>query len=224
MLRTLFLATFAAATVAAQQPATGAVLVLYQPKPGLDRDFELGDQRHLEWHRSVNDRWLWPGWTIADGERRGFFLDATFFHPWTDFDHPLRPDEDEANWAINVAPYADVRSVMRYDVIPTLTTLSAAQLSAPYMTLAFITIHPGMETKFEVAVSAALHLARVPIMVMRPITGANEYIMMIPAQDIAAFPTNAAQIESAMQSVAPFVERTRTETWRYRPELSYVPR
>lgn len=224
MLRTLCVTTFAAATLAAQQPGTGAVLVLYQPKPGMDHDFELGDQRHLAWHRSINDRWLWPGWTIADGERQGFFLDATFFHPWTDFDHPNEPDADEANWAINVEPYADVRSVMRYDVVGALTTLTPQQLASPYMTLAFVTVHPGMGAKFEAAISATLRAVNTPHLVMRPVSGASEYIVLISARTLADLPSNGGQIESAMQSASAFVERTRTETWRYRPELSYVPR
>ena len=225
MMRTLFLvATLTATHLIAQQPATGAVLVLYQPKPGMDRDFELGDQRHLAWHRSINDRWLWPGWTIDDGERQGFFLDATFFHSWTDFDHPNEPDEDEANWAINVAPYADVRSVMRYDIVGALTTLTPQQLTAPYMTLAFVTVHPGLGAKFEAAISATLRAVNTPHLVMRPVSGASEYIVMMGAQHFTDLPSNGGQIETAMQSAGAFVDGTRTETWRYRPELSYVPR
>jgi len=224
MLRTLCLATLLASTLSAQPSGTAAVLVLYQPKPGMDRDFELGDQRHLAWHHSENDPSLWPGWTIADGDRQGFFLDGTFFHPWTDFDHPFKPDEDEANWSVNVAPYADVRSVMRYDAVPALTTLTPNQLSAAMMTFCLVTVHPGAGAKFESAIAAALRAASIPHMVMRPITGASEYLIMLGAQKEADLPASAALIESTMAAGGPYVDRTRTETLRYRPELSYVPR
>jgi hypothetical protein len=225
MLRTLLIAVLATSSLAAQQDGTGAVFVLYQIKPGMDRDFELGDQRHLEWHRSQNDRWLWPGWTIATGEHQGFFIDATFFHPWTDFDHPIaNPAEDGANWGVNVAPYADVRSFANYDGIPALTTLGPDKLSAPLMMVCYVTVHPGSGAKFETAISAALRAATAPHLVMRPVSGASDYVIMLSAQKQAELPSNAEVLESFIQAAGPLVDRTRTETWRYRPELSYVPR
>jgi hypothetical protein len=224
MLRTLCLATLLASSLSAQPSGTGAVLVLYQPKPGMDHDFELGDQRHLAWHHSQNDPSLWPGWTIADGERQGFFLDGTFFHPWTDFDHPFKADEDEANWSANVAPYADVRSVMRYDAVPALTTFTPSQLSSPLMTVCLVTVHPGAGAKFEATLAPALRTAVAPHMVLRPVSGASEYMVMLGAQKEADLPGDAELLENLLQPAGAFVERTRTETLRYRPELSYVPR
>ena len=225
MLRILLITALTASSLAAQQNGTGAVLVLYQPKPGMDRDFELGDQRHLEWHRGQKDPWDWPGWTIANGERQGFFLDATFFHPWTDFDHPsANPAEDEANWNVNVAPYADVRSIEHYDGIPALTTLGPNGLNAPMMVVCHITVHPGAGAKFESAISAGLRAATIPHMVLRPVSGTAEYMVVLGAQKQADLPTDAAVLESVLQPAGPLVDRTRTETWNYRPELSYMPR
>lgn len=225
MLRTLCLATLLAPSLAAQQNGTGAVFVLYQIKPGMDRDFELGDQRHLEWHRGQNDRWLWPGWTIASGEHQGFFIDATIFHPWTDFDHPIaNPAEDGANWSVNVAPYADVRSFDSYDVVLPLTTLKADGLNAPLMVVCYATVHPGSGAKFEAAVAAPLRAATIPHLIMRPVSGGAEYMLMLTAQKQADVPSDAELLESVMQAAGGFVDRVRTETWRYRPELSYVPR
>lgn len=223
MLRILLIAVLATSRLAAQQ--TGAVLVLYQIKPGMDRDFTLGDERHLDWHRGQKDPWLWPGWNIASGERQGFFLDATFFHPWTDVDNPpANPAEDEANWSVNVEPYADVRSIARYDGIASLTTLRPDGLSAPMMTVCHVTVHPGAGAKFESAIAAGLRAASIPHMVLRPVTGASEYLIMLSAQRQADLPTDAELLESVMQTAGPFVDRARTETWSYRPELSYLPR
>lgn len=225
MLRTLVMAALVTSSLAAQQNGTGSVFVLYQIKPGMDRDFELGDQRHLEWHHSQNDRWLWPGWTIATGEHQGFFIDATLFHPWTDFDHPLaNPAEDGANWSINVAPYAEVRSFANYDAIPVLTTLKSDGLGAPLMFVCYVTVHPGSGAKFEAAIATPLRAAAVPHVVLRPVSGDAQYMVMLSAQKEADLPMTAELIESVMQMAGSFVDRTRTETWRYRPELSYVPR
>ena len=225
MLRTLALAALASSSLAAQPNGTGAVFVLYEIKPGMTRDFELGDQRHLDWHRSQNDPWRWPGWTIASGTHQGFFIDATFFHPWTDFDNPVaKPSEDGANWAVNVEPYANVRSFIRYDGIPALTTLRPDQLDAPLMTVCYVTVHPGAGAKFETAIAATLQMATIGHMALRPVTGAAEYLILLSAQKQADLPADARLLESAMQAAGPLVDRTQTETWTYRPELSYVPR
>jgi hypothetical protein len=225
MLRTLLIVALAASRLAAQQTGTGAVLVLYQIKPGMARDFELGDQRHLDWHRGQKDPWLWPGWTIGSGEHQGYFIDATFFHPWTDFDNPVaNPSQDGANWSVNVAPYADIRSYAHYDGIPALTTLRPDALSAPLMTVCYVTVHPGAGTKFESAIAAGLHAATMPHLVLRPVSGAAEYLIMLTAQKQADLPVDAELLESVMQTAGPFVDRARTETWTYRPELSYMPR
>jgi len=225
MRRTLALLALTTSSLAAQHPATGAVLVLYQIKPGMTHDFELGDQRHLDWHRTQKDPWIWPGWTIATGERQGWFLDATFFHPWTDFDTPVaNPSGDGANWSVNVEPYADVRSIARYDGIPSLTTLRVDGLSAPLMTVCYVTVHPGVGVKFESAIAAGLRAATIPHMVLRPVTGGAEYLIVLAAQKTADLPADAELLESVMQTAGQFVDRATTETWTYRPELSYVPR
>jgi hypothetical protein len=223
-MRTLFLAALTAASLGAQQPGTGAILVLYQPKPGMNRDFELGDQRHLAWHHSVNDPDVWPGWTIMTGERQGFFMDATFFHAWTDFDHPLEPDEDEANWEINVQPYADVRNFMMYDALPALTTLTTGGLSAAYMTLCHVELHPGAGAKFEAALAVPLRSATMPHMVLRPVSGVSDYLVMLSAAKQSDLPADAAAIATMLESTGALVDRVTTETLQYRPELSYVPR
>jgi|SRR5579872_4095479 len=225
MRRTLLILALATSSLAAQQPGTGAVLVLYQVKPGMTRDFELGDQRHLDWHRTQKDPWIWPGWTIATGQHQGWFLDATFFHAWTDFDNPVaKPSEDGANWSVNVEPYADVRSIARYDGIPGLTTLRVDGLSSPMLTVCYVTVHPGADAKFESAIAPGLRAATMPHMVLRPVTGGAEYLIVLGAQKVADLPADAELLESVMQTAGPFADRTNTETWTYRPELSYVPR
>lgn len=219
----LALIALATSSLAAQQNATGAVLVLYQIKPGMTRDFELGDQRHLDWHRAQKDPWIWPGWTVESGERQGWFLDATFFHAWTDFDNPVaNPSGDGANWSVNVEPYADVRSIARYDGIPSLTTLRTENLSASLMTVCYVTVHPGAGPRFESAIAAGLRAANVPHMVLRPVTGDAEYLIMLAAQKTADLPADAELLETVMQTAGQFVDLTHTETWSYRPELSYV--
>jgi hypothetical protein len=61
-------------------------------------------------------------------------------------------------------------------------------------------------------------------MVLRPVSGTAEYIVMLSARKQADVPADAELLESALQTAGPLVDRTRTETWNYRPDLSYMPR
>src|SRR5689334_10700839 len=93
-----------------------AHLVVWEPKPGMARDFEEGYKRHLQWHRKNCDSWTWHGWMISSGERRRYFMDGTFSHAWTDLDAPVSPAADSADNDINTIPYATVRSSATYEL------------------------------------------------------------------------------------------------------------
>src|SRR6266496_2896312 len=105
---------------------TAAKMVTWQPKAGMDRDFEEGYKRHLEWHRRNGDPWVWHGWSLLTGEHAGWFVDGSFFHAWTDFDTPLKPAEDGADNAVNVGPHGDVRNVGVVESVPGLSNVQAA--------------------------------------------------------------------------------------------------
>src|SRR5262245_21678170 len=95
-----------------------ARLVLWRIRSGQEQAFETGYRRHLEWHRAHSDRWAWHDWMLVSGERVGAFLDGTFFHPWTDFDHPVDPAGDAADNERNVEPHADVGALASYEIVP----------------------------------------------------------------------------------------------------------
>ncbi|MBC8085479.1 MAG: hypothetical protein H7Z21_19945, partial [Hymenobacter sp.] len=98
----LLLATAAALCLGraaqAQQPTPGplARFAVWQPKDNLAQLFANGYQQHLAWHRAQPDPWSWYGWVVASGPRQDQFIDATFGHAATDFDHPVNPVEDAA--------------------------------------------------------------------------------------------------------------------------------
>jgi hypothetical protein len=52
---------------------------------------------------------------LISGERDGMLLDGTFFPQWTDLDAPVSPAGDGADNAVNVEPYAEVRSLASYE-------------------------------------------------------------------------------------------------------------
>jgi len=118
----------------AQGGGNVARIVVWQAKPGMDRDLEEGYKRHLEWHRNNGDLWSWYGWNIVSGERDGYFVDGTFFHTWKDLNSPVSPAADGADAAVNVSSYGDVRSAAICEAVPTLTDLRAQQLVSPLLT------------------------------------------------------------------------------------------
>ncbi len=204
----------------AQSAGTAARIVLWQPDIGRERDFEEGYKRHLEWHRSNNDHWTWLGWNIISGDRTDQFMDGTFFHAWTDFDAPVSPGGDAANNALNVEPYARVRSVGSYEIVPSLTALTPDQMTSPLLTLCYVSAHDG--AAFESTLGAALKrmTAAMPHAVLRPINGVTEYLVIVPGVKASDAPAHAAFLTSVLGTTP----CQRTETALHRADMSYLPR
>jgi len=80
---------------------------VWQPKPGQAASFEDGYHKHLQWHAANKDSWSWYGWYFISGPRDGQFIDATFGHSWSDFDHPVNPAGDGADNALHTEPFAN---------------------------------------------------------------------------------------------------------------------
>jgi predicted component of type VI protein secretion system len=227
-------------SASAQDSGTAVRLLFWQIKPGMTRDFEEGYKRHLDWHRRHHDTWAWHGWMITSGERYGYFMDASFQHRWSDFDAPVTPSaEDSADNALNVATYADERSAASYDSISGEATRDL--LTSPLLTVYHFTIPPGAANEIESLMSAELrNLGQEALnrwaaksefrhALLRPVNGATEYLLLLPAAKQADYVTQAEVVRRLLDSVrrkskgAPLIVAYRTETARYRPDLSNVP-
>jgi hypothetical protein len=211
----------------AQDNGTAVRLLFWQIKPGMTRDFEEGYKRHLDWHRRHHDTWAWHGWMITSGDRYGYFMDASFQHRWSDFDNPATPSaEDSADNNINVAAYADERSAGSYDAISGEATRDL--LTSPLLTVYHFAIAPGAAIELESLMSAELRgVGRHAL--LRPVNGATEYMLLLPAAKQADYVTQAEIVRRLLDSVrrkssgTPLIVAYRTETGRYRPDLSNVP-
>src|SRR5258708_30537772 len=99
-------------------------------------------------------------WMLISGERDGMFLDGTFFHQWTDLDAPVSPAEDGSDNAVNVEPYAEVRSVASYAAVSALSNLTPKHLNSPLLTFCYIEVLPGAPAQFQtLAAQELLYLA-----------------------------------------------------------------
>ena len=98
---------------AADDNSSGTIarIILIRPKRGLEKDFEAGYKRHLEWRRAKNDSWRWQGFFFAQGSRAASYLFGTFQHDWTDFDQALAANEDASDFTLNVVPYAETFTI-----------------------------------------------------------------------------------------------------------------
>jgi hypothetical protein len=100
-------------------------------------------------------------------------------------------------------------------MIPTLTRLTPAQLASPFLTFCYVTVRPGSGAAFEASLNSILPAG--PHAVLRPVIGVSDYLVLLPA---------STQVEIGEQSTflgRIVAERVRTETGKYRPDMSYVP-
>jgi len=91
-----------------EEEGTIALVALYKVKAGMQKEFEEGRKRHVEFHKQANDTDTWIAWQVVSGENTGAYGVGSFGHKWEDFDTPTVDDAaDEADRAKNIAPYID---------------------------------------------------------------------------------------------------------------------
>jgi hypothetical protein len=199
---------------ARDQPRNAARITVLAPKPGMQKEFEEGYKRHLEWHRANGDRWTWYGWTVITGERFGQFIDGTFDHAPGDFDAPVAPAEDAADNGRNVLPYANVSTTSFYRLRTDLSRGSPNDLRAPLSLLITVRVHAGRGRDF----AAALRRMTSGVLCFELIAGGPQpsYLLFVPAQKMSETLRDVLPESDAIESAV-------SETLRYRAELTYLP-
>lgn len=188
-------------------------ITVIAPKEGMTTDFEAGYKRHLEWHRAANDPWTWHGWTVITGDRLGTFIDATFDHEAEDFDRAVKPAEDTADNAKNVAPYGRFVSNAFYRLRPDLCSGTTASMNAPFQVVTYIQVHPDAVSRFE----TSLRKGKSSATCFQLVTGGDipSYILFEPHTKVSSTLRGAFALEG--------VAEARKETLRHRPDLTYIP-
>ena len=225
--------------------ALAARMVTLKPKDGMQRQFEEGYKRHLEWHRQNKDKWTWYGWQVIAGDRLGYFVDGTFGHRWEEFDAAVAPAGDAADNALNVSPYADFLSLSHYLLRPEISRGNLLEDRAPsaLIELLYYRLYPGKETEFE-SVLQKVHEAYGKEKQPRRYTwyklvsGGEQptYLLMLPLTKLADFQMveqsftailakGYAEREAKLllNTLQASVREVRSEALRYRSDLSYLP-
>lgn len=213
---------------------------IYKPVPGVEQKFEAGYQRHLDWHRQHGDPLAWYGWTVEDGERDGYFIDASIGEPFAAFDHRVDTAGDGADFKANAAPYATPMGKPTYELLRAVSFGTPLEDLRPSkrMQVTTVMIRPGHEQAFEQALSVARRvLAGTPGAPAhtwyRLVTGGegSQYLLLVAREDWASFdafrrdvPALLAGDADALRAFSEAVRATHTEMWRYRAELSLLPK
>lgn len=128
------------ANVCAAQTNTIAHFSIWKPKTGQEPNFEKGYQKHLDWHKTNNDKWSWYGWYVISGPRNGMFIDATFDHAWNDFDKPVNPTEDRQDVVLHVSPFGDWQFAFKASYLSNLSMANSGSLKAKYLRLITVNV------------------------------------------------------------------------------------
>ena len=240
----VLLALFETASIItwAQQPGgVVARIIVMKPKDGMQKQFEDGYKRHLEWHRRNNDSWSWYGWQIVEGRRVGYFMDGSFGHLWQDFDRPVSPAEDSHDVEVNVLPYAELLALSHYKMREDLSNQKTLEERKPsrLLKVEHYTVRPGHERDFETVLRA---LQKKPSLKLRQtwyqLTGGgaqSTYLRFVPLDKPSDLETQRS-ISSLIEENFPGPDGNRllglfqaavlgveTETLLYRADLSYFP-
>ena len=209
---------------------------VYRMQPGAAEKFEDGYRHHLDWHRAHRDPLSWYAWTIEDGERSGYFVDASVGEPFAAFDHRVDVAGDGADFRANVAPYATPMGQPAYVLLRAVSTGAPLENLKPSATMQVTHVHVrlGMEARFERA------LARVHQNLQkeqdapahtwyRLVTGGDtaQYMLLVARDGWSGYDRFERSLgsllagdEAAQRDMAESVQSATTETWRYRAELS----
>ena len=223
--------------MAQQGPA--AHFFVYQIKAGAQANFEQGYRNHLGWHREHHDPLVWYGWTVMDGPRDGYFIDANVGQHFDAFDHRVDVEQDGADFRANVFPYVTPLAQAAYALLPGLsvgTPLESRQPSAMLQVTSF-ELRPGTQARFERALQVAAHVLAAtpgapPHTWYRLVSGGNrpQYLLMVARANWASYdgfrkdlPELLANDQQALRDFSDAVRSSTTESWTYRADLSNLP-
>lgn len=132
-MKTLIVLALLLPVIGSAQSRSLAQFVTWNPKPGMEQQFEEGYKKHLEWHKNAGDTWNWYGWFFLSGPRTGQFMDATIDHAWGDFDNPVDPAGDRADNEKHTVPYADFIDAAKLNAVSNLSRSGQYGLRTKYI-------------------------------------------------------------------------------------------
>jgi hypothetical protein len=128
------------------QPNKIAKCWLWKAKEGAQQKFESGYHKHFMWHYQNGDNPVWFCWQFQSGPRYGQYLDVSF-NNWKDFDKSFKPDEDDADFKLNVEPYAYLQTAFKLSYQENLSFGDSAGLYSKYIRLLTLSVNDFSATR-----------------------------------------------------------------------------
>ena len=124
------------------------------PKPGMDKQYEAGRIKHMQFHRAQKDTWTWNTFAIETGDNAGTYVTSSCGHAWKDFDEwdARMGKADTADGATNLSPYVQGGRNGFYVYRSDMSLAPANQPPAPMTAVTIFVLHPGAGPDFIAAV------------------------------------------------------------------------
>lgn len=208
--------------IAQAEPGPYARIAILRPHDGDTVDFEAGYIRHLEWHRQAGDTWVWYGWNVTFGERRRWFVYASFGHSAASLDRPVPPAEDERDNILNVTPHAQFLGNALYEYLPGLSRGTGVPQPTARLELTMVDLNSGAERAFEAALGAGQSTLQAETLWYRMVAGGTSprYVRLRPRSNLSAILDGKSE-QALPDKVDNLIARTTVEILTLRPTMSY---
>lgn len=111
-------------------------------KPGMEAQYEAARKRHMNWHRSQNDKWTWQTFQVMTGPATGHYTIVTGGHNWTDFDGKEKFFAADAADATAAMGQYEASSTSAFYVLRSDLSLSSSEAVSPYVSVTSFVLHP----------------------------------------------------------------------------------
>jgi len=242
----VLLALSLAVPAGAESSGDVAVINTHTPKPGSTAKYEAARKKHMAWHKAQKDTWTWLTWEVVSGEESGTYYTASFGHAWKDFDAQEKFEKtDTADFDKGIGPTLG-RSFTSYYVRRADLSLTAPSDAPPsaYSVLSFFLLTPQGPNDFLDAVKKindgikkTNYRQQGPSAWYQLVNGGEGplYVLAGGRDNWAAFAPNDKTLDQMMEEAygkdqgaaimakaRNAIRSSRTETIKYRPDLSYV--
>ena len=242
------LCALALAVPALAQPSGNvAELNIHTPKPGNTDKYEAARKKHMAWHKAQKDTWTWLTWEVVSGPDSGTYYTGSFGHAWKDFDGQEKFQKDDtADYDKGIGPTL-ARSFTSYYVRRADMSLTAPTAEPPsaYSLLTYYQVKfEGMNDFIEAVKKINEGIKKTnypqpgPSAWYQLVNGGEGPVFILAGgrTNWASFAPNDKTLDQMMEeafgkeqgaailaSGRKAIHSIRTETVKYRADLSYVP-
>ena len=242
------LLALAPALPALAQQGTAAEINFQAPKPGMAQKYEGARKLHMGWHKRQKDAFAWLTWEVVSGERNGTYVTGSFGHAWKDFDGREKfDDDDNADFNKGIGPTIATAHTAYYvnRVDLSLTPPSADAVPAPFIFVTSFLLKPEAVNDFvegvkkvNEGIKKTSYPQAGPSRWYQLVNGGEGplFVLVGDRANWAAFAPMEKTLDAAMEEaygkepgaailsgLRKSFRSVRTETMKYRPELSYLP-